>query len=313
MITALPQLGDGLFLSDGGLETSLIFLDGLNLPHFAAFTLMADEVGREQLIRYYLPYLELCAEVQGAGFVLETPTWRANPDWGARLGWDARSLQAVNTEAAQMMDGLRRQWAPRLSGALVLSGTIGPRGDGYLAEVRSQVDDAADYHQAQAEALVAGGVDMLAAVTMTDSAEAGGISLAAARLGVPVAISFTVETDGHLPSGETLAQAIEQVDAVAAPAYYAVNCAHPIHVQQALDGAGPWRQRIRGLRANASTRSHAELDEATELDMGDPSDLAQRYRGLKSALPRLNVLGGCCGTDWRHLRAIRDAWLAPGP
>lgn len=313
MITALPQLGDGLFLSDGGLETSLIFLDGLHLPHFAAFTLMADEVGREQLIRYYLPYLELCAEVQGAGFVLETPTWRANPDWGARLGWDARSLKAVNTEAAQMMDGLRRRWAPRLSGALVLSGTIGPRGDGYLAEVRSQVDDAADYHQAQAEALVAGGVDMLAAVTMTDSAEAGGISLAAARLGVPVAISFTVETDGHLPSGETLAQAIEQVDAVAAPAYYAVNCAHPIHVERALDGAGPWRQRIRGLRANASTRSHAELDEATELDMGDPGDLAQRYRGLKSALPGLNVLGGCCGTDWRHLRAIRDAWLAPGP
>ena len=305
---ALPQLTGRLFLSDGGLETSLVFLDKIELPHFAAFTLLDDELGRERLKSYYVPYLELCAESPGAGFVLETPTWRANPDWAARLGVDAQRLRALNTLAARMMCSMRSRWAPRLQGPIVVSGVIGPRGDGYIADAPDSVDDATGYHQLQAEALAAGGVDMLAAVTMTTSAEALGVSRAAQRVGLPVAISFTVETDGRLPSGESLGDAIERVDASAPPAYFAINCAHPTHFAGALTAGAPWLARIRGLRANASTKSHAELDEATELDIGDPKDLAQRYRGLKTALPQLSVLGGCCGTDWRHLRAVRDAW-----
>ena len=195
-------------------------------------------------------------------------------------------------------------------GPLLSAAVIGPRGDGYIAEAPDSVDDAAGYHHVQAEALAAGGVDMLAAVTMTTSTEALGISMAAQRVGLPVAISFTVETDGRLPSGEALGDAIERVDASAPPAYFAINCAHPTHFEDALTAGAPWIARIHGLRANASTKSHAELDESTELDIGDPKDLAQRYRGLKGALPRLNVLGGCCGTDWRHLRAVRDAWVS---
>ena len=209
-----------------------------------------------------------------------------------------------------MMCSMRSRWAPRLSGPIVVSGIIGPRGDGYIAEAPNSVDDAAGYHHSQAAALAAGGVDMLAAVTMTTSAEALGISMAAHRVGLPVAISFTVETDGRLPSGEALGDAIEKVDASAPPAYFAINCAHPTHFENILSAGEPWLARIRGLRANASTKSHAELDESTELDIGDPKDLAQRYRGLKGALPRLNVLGGCCGTDWRHIRAVRDAWVS---
>ena len=308
MASALPQLAGGLFLSDGGLETSLVFLDKIDLPHFAAFTLLEDELGRERLRSYYVPYLELCGETPGAGFVLETPTWRASPDWAVLLGVDAQRLRAVNTEAAQMLCSMRSRWAPRLSGPIVVSGVIGPRGDGYVADAPNSVEDAADYHQLQAEALAAGGVDMLAAVTMTTSAEALGISMAAMRVGLPVAISFTLETNGRLPSGEALGDAIERVDASAPPAYFAINCAHPTHFDDALVAGEPWLARIRGLRANASTKSHAELDDSTELDIGDPRDLARRYRGLKGALPRLNVLGGCCGTDWRHLRAVRDAW-----
>lgn len=310
MANALPQLDGGLFLSDGGLETSLVFLDQVALPHFAAFVLLDDELGRERLMRYYVPYLELCAEVPGAGFVLETPTWRANPDWAARLGLDAARLRAVNLQAAQLVCTLRTRWAPRLGGPLVASGVIGPRGDGYQAGAAGSVAAAADYHGPQAQALRDGGVDMLSAVTMTDSAEAAGVALAAQRAGLPAAVSFTVETDGRLPSGEALADAIARVDAVAPPAYYAINCAHPTHFAAVLAAGGAWTARIRCLRASASARSHAELDEATELDIGDPRDLALRYRGLKAALPNLNVLGGCCGTDWRHLRAVRDAWLA---
>lgn len=305
----LPQLGGGLFLSDGGLETTLVFLEGVELPHFAAFVLLADAAGRQRLKRYYLPYLELCAATPGAGFVLETPTWRANPDWAQRLGYDAAALAGANADGVRLVRELRDEWRDRIAGPIVLSGIIGPRGDGYVADAPESQADAARYHLAQAEALRDGGVDMLAAVTMTTSAEALGVARAAAAVGVPAAISFTVETDGRLPSGETIAAAIERVDADTPPAYYALNCAHPSHFDTMLAAAGAWAGRIRGIRAKASARSHAELDEATELDIGDPADLGDRYLRLRAPLPALNVLGGCCGTDARHLRAIRDAWV----
>lgn len=306
----LPQTSGGFFLSDGGLETTLVFLEKIDLPHFAAFVLLDNELGRERLKQYYVPYLEICAEIPGAGFILETPTWRANPDWASLLGVDTSRLRSVNVEAAQLIRSMRDRWAPRLSGPIVTSGVIGPRGDGYVASAPGSVEDAAAYHSLQAEALAAGDVDMLAAVTMTTSAEALGVALAAQRVGLPFAISFTVETDGRLPSGEHLGEAIERVDASAPPAYFSINCAHPSHFAHVLEVAGPWAARIRGIRANASTKSHAELDEATELDIGDPSDLAQRYGGLRRVLPNLNVLGGCCGKDWRHIRAVCSAWIA---
>lgn len=308
MHVQLPQLNGGLFLSDGGLETSLIFIDKVELPHFAAFVLLDSELGRERLLSYYRPYLELCADLPDAGFVLETPTWRANPDWAALLGIGAAQLREINLQAGALMVALRQRWASRLNGPIVIGGVIGPRGDGYVATAPDSAAAAADYHGPQAQALADAGVDMLEAVTMTSSAEALGVSIAARRVGVPAVISFTLETDGRLPSGESLAQAIARVDDQAPPAYFAINCAHPSHFADAVAVGQPWTQRIRGVRANASVRSHAELDEAPDLDVGDPLDLAQRYRGLKGALPNLGVLGGCCGTDWRHLRAIRDAW-----
>lgn len=307
MATTLPQVSGGTFLCDGGLETSLIFQEGVDLPHFAAFVLLDDEPGRERLRRYYASYLELCAGMSGAGFVLDTPTWRANPDWAALLGVDAKRLRATNTLAARMICSLRDDWAGRLAGPIVVSGVIGPRGDGYVADAPHSASEAADYHSLQARALVEGGVDLLTAMTMTSSSEALGVSMAARRVGLPVALSFTVETDGRLPSGELLGDAIVRVDASAPPAYFAINCAHPTHFVAALNTSEPWVQRIRSIRANASEKTHAELDVATELDVGDPLDLAKRYRGLKAALPHLNVWGGCCGTDVRHLRAIRDA------
>ena len=314
MVSAtLPQLAGGLFLSDGGLETTLVFLEGVDLPHFAAFVLLRNEPGRERLRRYYRPYLELCASTPGAGFVLETATWRASPDWGRLLGYDASALEQANVDAAQLMIALRDEWRSRLTGPVVVNGVIGPRGDGYVVDAPSSAADAAAYHLPQAVALKMGGVDMLSAVTMTSSAEAMGVARAAKAVGLPVAVSFTVETDGRLPSGEPLREAVEQVDADTAPAYFAVNCAHPSHFEACFADGGSWTTRIRGIRANASALSHAELDVATELDIGDPADLGERYRRLRVALPALNVLGGCCGTDSRHLSAIRDAWIQQRP
>ena len=305
----LPQLDGGLFLSDGGMETSLIYLEGVDLPQFAAFTLLRDPIGRRRLANYYRPYLELAAKTPHAGFVLETPTWRASADWGALLGYDELALAKANEDGALLVSELRDEWHARIAGPIVVSGQIGPRGDGYVTAAPNSAEEAANYHLRQARVLRDGGVDMLSAMTMTSSTEAIGISRVAQAVGLPVSVSFTVETDGRLPSGETLPDAIEAVDADCPPDYFALNCAHPSHFHSVLAEGGSWARRIRAVRANASQCSHAELDTATALDIGDPEDLGDRYRRLRAVSPEINVLGGCCGTDLRHLRAIRDAWM----
>jgi homocysteine S-methyltransferase len=307
--TALPQLADRVFLADGGIETSLIFHDGLDLPDFAAFVLLADEPGRAALRRYYRPYLELAAEA-GRGVVLETATWRASSDWGERLGYDAAALAQANRDAVDLLVDLRRQHPS--SSPVVISGCVGPRGDGYRPDALMTPDQAQAYHGQQVEVLANTAVDLVTAVTMTHTGEAIGFVRAAAAAGVPSVVSFTVETDGRLPSGETLREAVTAVDEAtgSAAAYFMVNCMHPTHLDDSLVRGDGWQGRVRGIRANASTLSHAELDEAETLDVGDPADLGARYAALRRALPQLTVLGGCCGTDVRHVRAISDACAA---
>lgn len=306
----LPQLGARPFLADAGLETELVFHDALDLPHFAAFPLLDSDTGRARLLAYYRSFAALAAD-HGTGVVLETPTWRAGADWGGRLGYRARSLARLNREGAALVASLRALLPP---GRLVASGCIGPRGDGYVAARREDALAARDHHQFQADALAEGGVDMLSAMTMTHAGEAAGIVLAARRSALPVAVSFTVGTDGRLPDGTRLAEAIDAVDQATGgyAAYYMVNCAHPSHFRNELLAAGAAGDRVRGLRANASRRSHAELEAASELDEGDPQALADDYRDLRAALPGLSVLGGCCGTDLRHIRAIARACLPAG-
>jgi S-methylmethionine-dependent homocysteine/selenocysteine methylase len=301
---ALPQLEGELFLTDGGIETVLIFHEGLDLPAFAAFDLLKDEAGTDVLRRYYEPYASLAAE-RGLGFVAESPTWRASPRWAAEIGYDADELATFNRRAIALMEELR---ARHEGTPVVISGCIGPQDDGYTPAQILSAEAAEAYHSTQIDTFASTAADMVTAITMTYAEEAIGVTRAAMRAGLPAVISFTLETDGRLPSGQPLAEAIEQVDAETggAPAYYMINCAHPTHFTAVLDGE-PIRERVRGLRANASTRSHAELDEATELDEGDPGDLAARYAELTALLPRLNVLGGCCGTDHRHLEAIAAA------
>jgi homocysteine S-methyltransferase len=307
----LPQLERGDFLTDGGLETTLVFLEGLDLPCFAAFPLVMRPEGRATLRRYFVPYLQK-ARSHGAGFVLDTVTWRANPDWAATLGYRAPALDEVQREAVAFAFELRRDYETAQS-PIVVNGVVGPRGDGYKADTQMSAAEAERYHGAQIRAFRESDVDMVSAVTITYPEEAIGIVRAAEANGLPCVVSFTVETDGRLPSGHTLGEAIRLTDEAtsAAPAYYMINCAHPTHFENALD-TGTWRERIRGIRANASCLSHAELDAATELDAGDPADLARRYRDLRNRLPRLSVFGGCCGTDHRHVAAICDACM-PAP
>jgi S-methylmethionine-dependent homocysteine/selenocysteine methylase len=300
----LPQLNGGLFLTDGGIETSLIFLEGLELPLFAAFDLLREKAGREKLKQYYLPYVAIAKE-QGAGFVLESPTWRASPDWGAKLGYSAEALAAVNRDAIELMHELRAEHETART-PMVVSGCVGPRGDGYDPGQVMSAEEAQAYHAGQISVFADAGADMVTAITMTNANEAVGVSRAARGADMPVAIAFTVETDGRLPTGQPLREAIADVDAATGtgPAYYMINCAHPTHFQSTLADGGAWVQRLRGIRANASKRSHAELNEAPDLDAGDPQELGGQYGDLVRRFPQINVLGGCCGTDHRHVHAM---------
>lgn len=290
-------------VTDGGLETDLIFLRGFDLPEFASFPLLDSEEGRAALADYFLAYVDIAVRAE-APVLLETPTWRANPDHASVLGYGPSALDRVNRKSVEFLTEVAHGRADELVGWEV-GGMLGPRGDGYASSGPVDPDAAAEYHRPQLAAFAAAGAGRATALTLTEVGEAVGISRAAADVGLDVGSGFTVETDGLLPDGTTLDAAIEAVDAVAPPAYFLVNCAHPSHIARGLT-EGPWRDRIGGLRVNASTMSHAELDESETLDDGDPAQLAADQRPLVDAFPNLQVLGGCCGTDARHVAAMWD-------
>jgi len=301
---APPQLGSRPFITDGGLETTLIYRRGIELPDFASFQLLRDDAGEAVIDQYFRSFADLARKHQ-TGLILESATWRASQDWGDRLGFSSDAMAKVNRRAIEMLGPIRDEYeTPSLP--VVISGCLGPRGDGYVAGARMSTEEAERYHMPQVRSLAGAGADMLCAMTLNYVEEAIGVTRAAGRLDIPIAIAFTVETDARLPTGQTLRSAIEQVEQSTrhAPVYYMINCAHPTHFAPALADGGAWRDRIRSIRANASTRSHAELNDSTELDIGDPQALAMDYERLLRAHPQINVLGGCCGTDERHIDCI---------
>ncbi|MGD2133374.1 MAG: homocysteine S-methyltransferase family protein [Maricaulaceae bacterium] len=304
---ALPHEGRALYLTDGGIETTLIFHDGFELPEFSAVTLMETPEGRAGLKSYFERYLPIAREA-GLGFVLESPTWRASPDWVGKIGLDLEGIERANRAAMALMAELRESYETERS-PIVISGCVGPRGDGYDPGAVMTPEEAERYHAWQIGVLKDAGAELITAITMTNIPEAIGLARAAGKAGVPVVISFTVETDGRLPAGDLLKDAIEAVDAACEvkPAYYMINCAHPTHIDQVLEQGAAWTDRIGGLRANASKCSHAELNEAEELDTGNPSELGREHAELVAKFPAIRVLGGCCGTDHRHIAAISEA------
>lgn len=299
----LPQLDGRLFLTDSGMETTLVFHEGFELPCFAAFDLFRDERGVQVMRDYYRHHAGIALD-RGVGFILESPTWRSNPDWAEKLGYSPAELDQANRQGIELMCRIRAEMETDDS-PMVISGCIGPRGDGYdPAEVMS-VDGATAYHQRQIQVFAETDADLVTAITMTNVPEAIGITRAAQAHDMPVVISFTVETDGRLPTGESLKEAITAVDADTnqGPTYYMINCAHPSHFQGVLEDEA-WMGRIRALRGNASKLSHAELDEAETLDSGDPVAFGRENRALRDRFPHINVLGGCCGTDHRHIEQL---------
>ena len=314
--SVFPAVDSPFLLTDGGLETTMVFHEGLDLPSFASFVLLDSEEGRAALETYYRGYAELAAS-QGVGIVLDTPTWRANRDWGRALGYGPRELEDVQHRAVELVARVRDARptnageVPVLPPPLLIGGSIGPRADGYVPAERMSAREAALYHVPQVESLAATEADVLSVLTMNYVEEAIGIAQASAAADMPLLLSFTVETDGRLPTGTRLGEAIDAVDQATGghPAFYMVNCAHPEHFEAELASGEPWLERIGGIRANASRCSHAELDEATELDDGNPAELGDQLAELGEALPNLQLFGGCCGTDLRHIRSIaRSVW-----
>lgn len=304
-----PQtlLNNGFYLTDGGLETTLIFHHGIDLPYFASFDLLNTPTHRNTIADYYRQYLDLAVQYQ-TSFVLESATWRANRDWAYKMGYSENDLAKLNHFAIEELKELKEEYQNKLH-SILISGCIGPRSDGYKPEFMMTAEEARDYHHFQIKTLAEAGVDMVSGITLNYEEEALGVVLTAKENGVPVVISFTVETDGNLPDGTTLQDAIERIDqkTESYTSYYMINCAHPEHFFDKVNNNGSWINRISGIRANASCRSHAELDEATELDMGDKTALANWYYRLSEVLPNLQIYGGCCGTDASHIKAICQA------
>lgn len=307
-LATLPQL-ERVFLTDAGLETDIIFNHGIDLPHFASITLLQSVEGRLALQNYFRGFLEL-AQRMSCGLILESATWRASADWAGPLGLSVDALDALNASAIELLQELQEEFASTVP-SIIISGCLGPRGDGYDPGRIMSETEAESYHLHQASVLATAGADQLTAITMTNVPEAIGITRAAQSVGLPVAISFTVETDGRLPTGDSLSDAVNAVDRAtnSAPAYYMINCAHPTHFAAVLKDNEEWVKRIGGVRANASRCSHAELDAMTELDRGDAQELAEQHSLLRQRFPHINVLGGCCGTDLDHITAIAEACL----
>lgn len=305
--TQLPQLGDRLFIAHAGLELVMMFHERFELPHMAAFVLLKDTRARQAMRRYFDGFAEI-ARNAGAGLIVDGPTWRASPDWGAKIGYSPAELAQANRDSLELQRRIRD--AHQLDVVpIVLSAAIGPRGDGYVAGARMTPAEAEAYHAFQIRIFAETEADMVTAYTINYVEEAVGIARAARAARIPCAISFTLETDGKLPSGQSLGEAIAAVDAAtdAAPAYYMINCAHASHFDQVLSADAPWIGRLRGLQGNASKKSHAELDASTTLDEGNPVEFGVEKAALHRRLPHINILGGCCGTDHRHIEQVAQA------
>jgi S-methylmethionine-dependent homocysteine/selenocysteine methylase len=299
----LPQLSGGLFLADGGIETDLIFNHGIEIREFAAHTLLSSPGGRRAVEDYFRGYLSLAGRID-AGFILDSQTWKAHTHWADDLGTNEGALRESNEDSIAFLSRLREEFSSNPK-PIILNGILGPRGDGYLPDEEIAAREAEEYHAKQISWLAETEVDMVTATTFTQADEAIGVVRAARTAGLPAVVSFTVETDGNLPTGQPLGEAIDAVDNAteSAAAYFMVNCAHPDHFSHVLGDTG-WARRIRGIRCNASRRSHAELDECKSLDEGDPVELGCQYVELTRLMPWLNVFGGCCGSDLRHVTEI---------
>ncbi len=297
------------FITDGGLETTFIFDYKVDLPHFAAFTTLLNPMYRKMLSKYYKQYLDVAAEYN-TGFILESPTWRAGKDWGERMNYDQEEIFRINQRAIHFLDVIREDYEQQIE-HIYVSGCVGPRSDGYVVEDKMSVEEAMNYHESQITAFKSAGADLITAMTINYVEEALGIVLAAREQNIPIVMSFTVETDGKLPDGTALEDAIMDLDwsTGSYPLYYMINCAHPSHYFSQLSGDTKWLKRIKGSRSNASALSHAELDASETVQREPMHEFTDSHVLLKSFLPDIQVWGGCCGSDHTHVESLCSSLL----
>ena len=303
---ALPIHSRDLYVTDGGIETWLMYKKGFELPQFASFYLLDRPDGREALRQYYRSFVAVAQQFQSK-YIFCSLTYRASRDWGDLLGYSKAALADMNHKAFAFYREIAAEMGTRDSDTLY-SGCIGPRGDAYNLNQTMTSAEAQDYHAEQIATFVVAKADIVTAMTLNSVDEGIGIAREARSAGIPSVISFTVEKDGSVGGRHSLRRAIEMVDAEtdAAPAYYMLNCAHPLDFWDALE-EGPWMQRLMGVRANSSSLEHGQLCQLGRLDEGNWEDLAQRHADLNARYPHMNVFGGCCGTDSVHVAGIFSA------
>ncbi|WP_053351865.1 homocysteine S-methyltransferase family protein [Leucobacter musarum] len=290
-----------LSIADGGIETALTDRLGQHLREFAAFELLDTAAGRIALTEYYAPFIAV-ARQHALPLVLDTPTWRANTDWGERLGYRADALARINADAVAFVRELDEE-SPVGAPEIVVNGCVGPRTDEYVAAQRMTAGEAEEYHAPQVRALAEAGADRVTSVTTLDAVEGIGVVRAALAARVPGAVSFIVGADGLLADGSTLDAAIAEVDAATegGAVGFLVNCAHPAEAARALEHAhgAAELERLIGFRLNAARAGTDSADSA--------ADFAAAEIALRNAAPSANVFGGCCGTDVDHIAALAAA------
>lgn len=304
-MAGFPERRDGvLYLTEGGQETELMYKHGHDLPEFALYPMLDDPAAVSDLTDMYRRYLTVAAE---HGFVplMGGLDYRASPDWGAKLGYSLPQLAEFQLRSLDFLCSVAEPFRADLPEVLV-AGVVGPRGDAYGHEHTMDADEAEDYHGVQLATLRQAEVDLVSGLTFADVPEAVGLARAAASAGLPLSVSFMVDRTGRLTTGSTLKDAVEAVDEQAGasrPDFYGINCSHPSELEAALV-PGPWLERLRMLRPNASPADKQELCEIGHLESGDPAELGDQLAALGERLPQVDVWGGCCGTWDDHLRAL---------
>lgn len=299
-----PQRDGVLYLTEGGQETEILYRHGRDLPEFAMYPLLDDAAAMSDLRSMYSAVLDVAA---GHGFVamISGLDYRGSPDWGEKLGYSRSALAEALERSIAFLREVARPYQGQIR-EIFIGGMLGPRGDAYALNKTITAEEANEYHSFQLEILKRAGVDFVSAVTFNSVAEAVGVARAAARIGVPLNISFTLESNHRLKSGLSLKEAVQAVDSHAGdarPDFYGINCSHPSEFEPALE-PGDWVLRFRSLRPNASAKDKMELCQIGHLEEGDPVDLGARMGVLARRYPHIDVWGGCCGTWDRHLHEI---------
>jgi len=300
-----PRHEGQLFLTDDGIETEIMYKWGFELPHFAMYPLLDNPDAMAAMRGMYRRYLDVVARHRLSA-LMGGLDYRASPDWGALLGYSREGLAEANLRSIAFLRELAAEYADDIA-QILIAGYVGPRGDAYKVNRTITAPEAEDYHAAQLATLREADVDLAWALTFNNIPEAIGVARAAAGIGVPLAISFTLDGASRLSSGPSLAEAIETVEAAtgaAAPAFYTLNCSHPLEFEPALSTQGDWIERVRGFRPNASKMDKIALCKLGHLEEGDPVELGRLMGALARRYPHMDVWGGCCGTGDVHLDEI---------